>query len=169
MDKYKWKYRLLVIYTPDDSDEYKKSKKIYKKYIKKMHNRYILLKKVKSNQFKIKLIGFDGKVKHTYKKMDVKQIFNDIEKMPMGHLRKSKKSLSLYEDYNPETTVKNLGFKDKEKALYTINKIKNMDKTYQKQVINTMINRAKYHPHKTKDMDKAIKVFQLYMKKLNNS
>ena len=169
MDKYKWKYRILLLYIPSYNKDYKEAKKIYNDNIKEFHKRYLKLKTIKSNKFKIELIGFDGKVKHTYTKMDMKQIFKDIEKMPMGHLRKDKKSLSLYDDYNPKTTIKNLGFKDKEKALYTINKIKNMNKTYQKQVINTMINRAKYHPHKTKDMDKAIKVFELYIKKLNNS
>ena len=164
MDKYKWKYRILLLYIPSYNKDYKEAKKIYNDNIKEFHKRYLKLKTFKSKKFKIELIGFDGKVKHTYKKMDMKKIFKDIQKMPMGHLRLP--NLSLYADYNPETTIKNLGFKDKDKALYTINKIKNMDKTYQKQVINTMINRAKYHPYRTKDMDKAIKIFEIYLKKL---
>ena len=77
-----------------------------------------------------------------------------------------KKALSLYEDYNPKTTVHGLGFKDEEMAKKTINKIKNKPIAYQKSVINTMYYRAKYHPHQTKDMKKAMKIFDEYKKKL---
>jgi hypothetical protein len=159
--------RYLYIYTPDyKNSEYKKTIEIYNDNLYEFHKRFIKTKTFKNNDtFFIELIGFDGKVKHTYKKMDMKTIFRDIEKMPMGKLRNTK-NLSLYADYNPDKTIPGLGFKDKEKALYTINKIKNKNKTYQKQVLNTMINRAKYHPYKTKDMDKAIKVFQIYLKTL---
>jgi hypothetical protein len=72
----------------------------------------------------------------------------------------SKNKLSLYADYNPKTTIKGLGFKNKEKALYTIDKIKNKSIEYQKRVIITMINRAKYHPYKNNDMKEAIKIFK---------
>jgi len=157
-------YRYLYIYTQNyKNNEYKKTKKIYNDNLYEFHKRFIKTKTfINNDDFFIELIGFDGKVKHTYKKMDMKKIFRDIERMPMGKLRNTK-NLSLYADYNPKTTIKKLGFKDKEKALYTINKIKNKNITYQKQVLNTMINRAKYHPYKTKDMDKAIKVFQVYL------
>jgi aromatic ring hydroxylase len=54
---------------------------------------------------------------------------------------------SLYEDKHPETSTKGTGFKDKEKALDTLKIIKKRDLVYQKQVVNTMYNRAKHHPH----------------------
>ena len=66
--------------------------------------------------------------------------------------------MELYTDKNPQTTLKGLGFKDKEKALYTIDKIKNEPIKYQINVINTMIGRAKNHPHQTIDMIDAIKI-----------
>lgn len=72
---------------------------------------------------------------------------------------------SLYEDNHPETSTKGLGFKDKEKAIETLKIIKNRDLTYQKQVVNTMYNRAKYHPYQTKDMREAMKVFKEWLKK----
>jgi hypothetical protein len=72
---------------------------------------------------------------------------------------------SLYEDNHPETSTKGLGFKDKEKAIETLKIIKNRDLTYQKQVVNTMYNRAKYHPHQTKDMREAMKVFKEWLNK----
>ena len=46
------------------------------------------------------------------------------------------------------------------KALYTINKIKDKDIKYQKNIIITMLNRAKYHPYKTKEMNDAIDIFK---------
>ena len=72
---------------------------------------------------------------------------------------------SLYEDNHPETSTKGLGFKDKEKAIETLKIIKNRDLTYQKQVVNTMYNRAKYHPYQTKDMREAMKVFKEWLNK----
>jgi len=36
---------------------------------------------------------------------------------------------------------------------------------YQKQVVNTMYNRAKYHPHITKEMVEAMKVFKEWLDK----
>ena len=104
-----------------------------------------------------------GILKKKYKNINVKKILKDIEKMPMGHLRNE--NLSLYEDYKPETTIKNLGFKNKEKAIYTIKKIKNKSLKYQKSVINTMYNRAKYHPNRTKDMEDAMKIFKKWLNK----
>ena len=47
---------------------------------------------------------------------------------------------------------KGTGFKDKQKALDTLEIIKDRDMVYQKQVVNTMYNRAKYHPHQTESM-----------------
>ena len=52
-------------------------------------------------------------------------------------------NLSLYSDYKPDTTLKGLGFKNKEKANYTIDAIKARDKKYQVNVVSTMLGRAK--------------------------
>ena len=82
-------------------------------------------------------------------------------------LDKSKKfkplNLSLFSDYKPETTLKGLGFKDKEKALFTVLAIKKRPIKYQVNVIATMLGRAKNHPNKTKDMNDAIIVFNKWM------
>ena len=73
----------------------------------------------------------------------------------------------LYTDNNPKKTVKGLGFKNKKKALYTLNKIKDMDIVYQKRVVITMFYRAKHHPNRNKNMEAAMKVFKKWMKKNN--
>jgi len=88
--------------------------------------------------------------------------------MPLGSLKNNKKfkplNLSLFSDYKPETTTQGLGFKNKEKAMYTIKSIKNRPIKYQVNVISTMLGRAKNHPNKTKTMNDAIIVFSKWMK-----
>jgi hypothetical protein len=76
-----------------------------------------------------------------------------------------KVNLSLYADDHPETSTKGTGFKDKQKALDTLEIIKNRDLTYQKQVVLTMYNRAKHHPHQTETMKEAMEVFNLWLEK----
>lgn len=83
--------------------------------------------------------------------------------------KSSKKSIkkpinkSLYADWHPEKSLKGTGFKDEETAIKTIGLIKNRDKSYQFNVVNTMYNRAKYHPYQTLDMRKAMKVFKRWL------
>ncbi len=83
--------------------------------------------------------------------------------------RKYKKTIdsgkkSLYNNGNkkPRTVT---GYKNKEKALQTLKNIKKFDLTYQKQVVNTMYNRAKYHKNQTQDMREAMKVYRTWNKK----
>ena len=78
-----------------------------------------------------------------------------------------KVNLSLYADNHPKTSTKGTGFKDKQKALDTLNIIKNRDIIYQKQVVTTMYNRAKYHPHQTETMKDAMRVFKKWLQKNN--
>jgi hypothetical protein len=159
--------RFIYIYSPTKNN--KDIRDEYNKYLYDFHKRFTKIKffidkKLKS--IKIHLIGYDKEIKHKYTKFNPKKILNDIDKMPIGKIEK--KSLSLYADYKPNTTIKGLGFKDKEKALYTINKIKNLDYKYQMSVINTMINRAKYHPHINDNMKEAIKIFEEYKLKIKD-
>ena len=171
-EKYKWKARLLVINTPNyKNKEYIFTKKIYQKYIKDFHKRFVkLVTKInKNNDFNIFLIGFDGEIKKKFKKLEHKKIFSLIDKMPLGNLKNNKNfkplNLSLFSDYKPQTTTYGLGFRDKEKALNTIKTIKNRPIKYQMNVIATMLGRAKNHPNKTVDMEDAIKIFSDWMKK----
>lgn len=41
---------------------------------------------------------------------------------------------------------------------------KKLPRSKQNQIVNTMYNRAKFHANQTKDMKKAMKVFQKWMK-----
>jgi hypothetical protein len=56
------------------------------------------------------------------------------------------------------------GFATAQKAKQTLKNISKYNKTYQKQVVITMYNRAKYHPHQTGSMKKAMKIYSNWMK-----
>ena len=166
LQKYKWKYRILLIHIDSyKNNEYIKIKQIYQDNIKEFHKRHVklLTNRNKNNKFNIQIIGFDGKVKQNYKTLNVNKIFKLIDSMPISK-QTNPKNLSLYSDYNPKTTIKGLGFKNKEKAIFTIQTIKNKSMKYQLSVVNTMIGRAKNHPNKTKDMEDAIKIFSNWLK-----
>jgi len=75
-----------------------------------------------------------------------------------------KKGKSLYEDKHPKTSLKGTGYANKEKALKTLELIKDFDLTYQKQVVLTMYNRAKFHKYQTKNILDAMKVYKKWLK-----
>ncbi len=82
--------------------------------------------------------------------------------------KSTKKSLnkSLYSNgtKKPRTIT---GYGTKEKAVQTLKNIKKFDMKYQKQVVNTMYNRAKYHANQTKGMREAMKVYKVWLNKNN--
>lgn len=80
-------------------------------------------------------------------------------------MSKKGSNLLLYADYHPEKSLKNTGFKDKETAIKTIELIKKRSLKYQYDVINTMYNRAKFHPHRTENMEEAMKIFEKWLSK----
>ena len=85
--KYIWKCRLLVLNTPNyTNQEYKNSKDIYQKHIKEFHKRFIKLvtRLDKSKNFSVSIIGFDGTEKAKLDKINPKKIFNLVDKMPMN-------------------------------------------------------------------------------------
>ena len=167
LEKYKWKSRILLVSTTSYKDKiYLEAKKIYQDKIKDFHKRHVKLicKINKRKKSSINLVGFDGKSKKMMDKLNYKIMFKLIDKMPLSKKFKPI-NLSLYSDYNPKTTTQGLGFKNKEKALYTIKTIKNRSIKYQVNVIATMLGRAKNHPNKTVGMEDAIKIFGDWMKK----
>ena len=186
LEKYSCKARILFLITPNYKsklyikyrDNYEKNSYEFHKY----HIKKITLLNKNINEPYFELFDLDSK-NISIKKFDneVKSILNfmkdyhnavKIEKVDSNNSKTNTKckekplNLSLYSDYNPETTIPNLGFKDEEKALYTIKKIKNKSVKYQIGVLNTLIGRAKSHPYQTADMRKAIKILEKYKKKL---
>jgi hypothetical protein len=70
---------------------------------------------------------------------------------------------------NPQKSIKNTGFKNKEKAIQTLKIIKKLDKNHQMQIVLTMYYRAEYHPNKTKDMIDSQKIFKEWLKKYKSN
>ncbi len=82
------------------------------------------------------------------------------------------KSENLYTDDNPSSTVEGLGFKDREKAEESVEKVKRLldedeiDTAHAKQICVTMEQRSKNHPHRNMDMKEAEKVWREYLEEL---
>ena len=76
-------------------------------------------------------------------------------------LSQTRKKTRLY-DPNPrgKPRISGLGFESAKKAQETLKKIEKMSKNYQRQVITTMYYRAKHHPHQTKKMKNAMKIYK---------
>lgn len=77
--------------------------------------------------------------------------------------------MSLYSDNHPLTSLKNTGFKNSALALQTIKLVSKRSLKYQYDVINTMYNRAKYHPYQTNEILKAMKIFYTWLQKYKNN
>ena len=193
LKKYEWKARLLLIETPSYTDKsYIEAKDTYQKFIKDFHKRYLKLitNRNKEFQFNVKLVGFDGTVKKEFKELKdttATDIIKIVDDMPFSKILENKEkykkeyqeivknkkfkpiNLSLFSDYNKENTVKGLGFKNKEKAIHTLNVIKDKPIKYQVSVVTTMIGRAKNHPNKTKDMEEALKIFEKWLDTYKNN
>lgn len=170
LDRYKCKARILIVKTPNYKNKlYIKTKKYFDENAYEFHKSYV--KKISvldKNISNLKLELYDLDKKLIIKDTTISKIFSFIKTYDKKTKCKGKPlNLSLYTDYNPETTTPNLGFKNKDKAMYTIEKIKNRSIKYQIGVLNTLIGRAKSHPYQTKEMRDAIKILENYKRKIN--
>ena len=155
-------YRVLLVETPSYKNEkYQNVKNKFHKNEYDFHKVCLKLKAKISKTFKIKLIGFDKSVKKTYNTFNKSKIIKDIKSMPMGN--KKCTGLSLFADYNPKTTTKGIGYGSKNKALKTLQIIKNRNKGYQRRVVTTMYYRAKYHKYQTDGMRNAEKIYKKWL------
>jgi len=76
---------------------------------------------------------------------------------------KNNSKSKLYADDHPELSTKGTGFRNENIALHTIKIISKRCLKYQFDVVNTMYNRAKYHPNQTPDMRKAMIIFKYWL------
>ena len=77
-------------------------------------------------------------------------------------------NISLFaRNKNPKKSIQGTGFANRQKALETIQIVERdcRDVIHQKQVILTMFNRAKFHPHRTQGMRDAMGIFAPWMKR----
>jgi hypothetical protein len=118
-----------------------KSQGIIPRTSKKLKGKYVKSRKYISRK----------KSKNRRKSKNIKRYDGSANKSLYNNGRKKPKTIT--------------GYGTKEKALETLKNIKKFDKTYQKQVVNTMYNRAKYHKYQTKGMRDAMKVYKVWLNK----
>jgi hypothetical protein len=74
-------------------------------------------------------------------------------------------SLLYSNNKHPETNILHTGFKNISTVNNTIKLISKRSIIYQKSIINTMYNRAKFHPNQTTDMLKAMNIMKKWLNK----
>lgn len=141
----------------------------YNEYKDELEQRNVKLV-VKSNNarsqlFNISLYGYDGLLKYVTNKVNsIVTIIKKIDAMPLGTIEKKKiKSIELYTDAHPKSTVRGTGYKDKITALKTLELIKDQPLNKQFLIVNVLYQRAKYHKHITKSMIEAMNVFKKWL------
>ena len=80
---------------------------------------------------------------------------------------RSKEKTNLFDNQSKDKKKKynvKLGYSDAEKAIQTIKNVKKFDLSVQHQLINSMLNRAKYNKNQTDGMKDAIKIYTKWMK-----
>lgn len=163
---------LKITYSIDQKEKYQrflKEKREYRVEILKRNLEIISHRTSKrENLFLIELYGYDTLLKYQTNKISSNTfptILSKIDKMPMGKIEK--RSLDLYTDAHPKTTLQGVGFKDADTAIRTIHKVESSKKSdhHKYLIIHTMYYRAKYHPHQTKEMKEAMKIFKDWLDK----
>ena len=128
--------------------------------IKNFKERNIKVKRSECNDFELQILDDNNKIIKLYNYLPS---FNQLYKyFPI--VKKTDINYSLYSNDNPDKSL-SVGFKDEKTAKDTLEKIKKKPHGYQVKVVLTMYNRAKYHPHQTPDIKKAMKVFKKWLDK----
>ena len=159
---------LILTYSEDLVEKKNKFLLKYKQYKSDFDSRNVTLTIKKNNKrselFNISLYGYDGKLKYVSNKINsLPIILKKIDEMPMGKIEKKFKSIELYTDAHPKSTVKGVGYKDKTIALKTLELIKNKPIIEQFLIINVLYQRAKYHKSQTKNMRDSMKIFKKWL------
>tara|TARA_B100000886_G_C20064030_1_gene342954 strand:+ start:107 stop:376 length:270 start_codon:yes stop_codon:yes gene_type:complete len=87
LGKYKWKSRILVLYTTCyQVKEYIRSRDLYYKHINDsiIRNIKLLANRKKGLKFSVRLIDFDGTLKLKSEALIPENLFKIIDKMPMS-------------------------------------------------------------------------------------
>ena len=161
------KRKLILTYSKDLMQKKNKFLLKYEQFKDELKNRNVILSIKRNNKrselFNISLYGYDGKIKYVTNKINcIPIIIKNIDEMPLGKIEKIK-SIELYTDAHPKSTIKGTGYKDKKTALKTLKLIKNKPIKYQFLIVNVLYQRAKYHKNQTKDMVEAMDVFKKWL------
>jgi len=161
------KRKLILTYSKDCLIKKNNFLKKYNEHKDELEQRNVKLV-VKSNNarsqlFNISLYGYDGVLKYVTNKVNsISTIIKKIDSMPLGTIEKIK-SIELYTDAHPKSTIVGTGYKDKITALKTLELIKDQPLNKQFLIVNVLYQRAKYHKHQTKSMIEAMNVFKKWL------
>ena len=166
------KRKLILTYSKDLIKKKDKFLIKYNEYKNDLLHRNIIftikINNKRSDLFNISLYGYDGKIKYITNKINcIPSVIKIIDEMPMGKLEKIK-SIELYTNAHPKSTVKGVGYKNKKIALKTLKLIK--DESIRKQflIVNILYQRAKYHKNQTKNMVDAMNIFEKWLNNYKN-
>lgn len=160
---------LILTYSKDllvKKNNFLKNYKLYKNDLDQRNVIFIVKSNNKRSQlFNISLYGYDGVLKYVTNKVNsIPTIIKKIDTMPLGAIEKIK-SIELYTNAHPKSTIVDTGYKDKITALKTLKLIKDQPLNKQFLIINVLYQRAKYHKHQTKNMIEAMNVFEQWLVK----
>ena len=163
------KRKILLTYSKDLIKKKNNFLLKYKKYKSDLTKRnvFLIIKKnnSRSQLFNVSLYCYDSKLKYVSNKITcIPHIIKLIDNMPYGKIEKIK-SIELYTNAHPKSTIKGTGYKNKKIALNTLKLIKNKPLKKQFLIINVLYQRAKYHKNQTKDMIQAMNIFEKWLKK----
>ena len=158
------KRKLILTYSKDLIKKKNKFLMKYNEYKDELEQQNVIFTIKRNNKrsqlFNLSLYGYDGKLKYVTNKINsIPSIIKIIDEMPLGKIEKIK-SIELYTNANPKSTVKGTGYKDKKTALKTLKLIKNKPIKTQFLIVNVLYQRAKYHKHQTKNMVEAMNIFK---------
>ena len=133
------KRKLILSYSKDlikNKNNFVKKYNIYKNELEKRNVQLIIKNNNKRSQlFNISLYGYDGELKYVTNKVNsIPIIIKKIDSMPLGTIEKIK-SIELYTNAHPKSTIKGTGYKDKATALKTL-KLYNKRKIYKLSILN---------------------------------
>jgi hypothetical protein len=153
---------IIILSNENDKNYIKYKKEKYKtENMKNIKERKIKFKtKLYCENFELRITDENHKIKKLYNYMP--SFTKLFEYFPI-QIKTDNKNYSLYSNDNPDKSLK-VGFKDTKTAKDSINLIRNKPLGYQIKVINTLYNRAKFHPNQTNDIRKAMKVFKLWLR-----
>ena len=139
----------------------------YDQYKDQLKKRNVSLTIKRNNKrfelFNISLYGYDNTLKYVSNKINcIPIIIKTIDSMPLGKLEKIK-SIELYTNAHPKSTIKGTGYKDKKTALNTLKLIKNIPMKKQFLIINVLYQRAKYHKNQKKNMIESMNIFKKWL------
>lgn len=160
------KYKLLIL--NNNSPDYNEFKQIYENNKREFDNNgtKMLSRNLKSNT-NVVIVDRNNKVQYESRHFDLDKILDILHDLSVNDNKKLKR-LSLYSNYNNNIeTHSKFGYKDRQTALDTLRELNNYDYYYQWHIILSMYNRAKYHPHRTPEMEDAMYVYKQWLKDNN--